>query len=368
MQLVGPEDDGDDDVAVMRAAFRRRLEETRGVIMTSSADVTIEGGDALVADRGDRGARRRRSRTSSKRPSRWSAVASGPILLSEICTTTVFDDPKRGRCAVRARSRPGCSTGRCSRGASHPTSSSAGTRSGARTTPRSAARILKGERFLDSPKLCADAARRYHGEIPPVPGLPEWRSEHWKEWCEVRDTVHPQKAAARLHDYLVRDAIAWAREHTGIIWYSTVELAEWIHELSGIPVYGGGPDAEAQIERLIRSPRAGSVLASMNSPWSGARRLAGQVRRAARAQRPVIRPSQPATLRALHRRGQKADTVRSYIYVHTDELREAHEQAIRRSDYAETLFKQRQKLTMGLPNVERPLEGISPAGARIRRL
>jgi hypothetical protein len=40
--------------------------------------------------------------------------------------------------------------------------------------------------------------------------------------------------------------------------------------------------------------------------------------------------------------------VRSYIHVHTDELRLAHEQAIRRSDYAETLFKQRQKLTMGV--------------------
>jgi len=60
--------------------------------------------------------------------------------------------------------------------------------------------------------------------------------------------------------------------------------------------------------------------------------------------------------------------VRSYIYVHTDELREAHEQAIRRSDYAETLFKQRQKLTMGLPNVERPHRGDFAAGARIRRL
>lgn len=164
--------------------------------------------------------------------------------------------------------------------------------------------ILKGERFLDSPKLCADAARRYHGEIAPVPGLPEWRSEHWKEWCEVRDPVRPQKAAARLHDYLVRDA--------------------------------------------IRSPRTGSVLASMNSHGRGRDGLQAKYADQLVLNVPSSGRRNQQLYARLHRRGQKADTVRSFIYVHTDELREAHEQAIRRSDYAETLFKQRQKLTMGL--------------------
>jgi len=73
--------------------------------------------------------------------------------------------------------------------------------------------ILKGERFLDSPKLCADAAGDTTARFLRCRAC---RSGAGALEGVVRGprTVHPQKAAARLHDYLVRDAIAWAREHT----------------------------------------------------------------------------------------------------------------------------------------------------------
>jgi len=40
--------------------------------------------------------------------------------------------------------------------------------------------------------------------------------------------------------------------------------------------------------------------------------------------------------------------VRTWIYLHTPELREAYDQALQRSDYVEAVLGQRQKLKMAL--------------------
>jgi hypothetical protein len=209
--------------------------------------------------------------------------------------------------------------------------------------------ILRGEKFLDSPKLCEDAARRHYGELAPDPTKPSWPSRFWRDWKAVRDTVQPKTAACRLHDYLIRDAIAWARANRGIVWYSTVELAEWIAELSGLAVYGGGPDAEARIERLIKSPReVGSVVVSMNSHGRGRDGLQSRYADQLILNVPSSSKRNQQLYARLHRRGQRSDTVRSWIYVHTPELRAAHMQAIRRSDYVEAVLGQKQKLKMGL--------------------
>jgi hypothetical protein len=347
MQLVGPDDQGDDDVARVRSAFRRRLAETRGVIMTASADVQIVGGDRLV-----------RIEVAEREPpplpgiiqQALELVRAGerPDTLVGNDHNEIFADPtEQVRCArevacgmfyrwVFPRKERRQDIDRWFE-----------VRKSWNSEVRSL--ILKGERFLDSPALCEAAARRHYGDLPAEPNKPTWASKHWRDWNVVAPTVQPQTAACRLHDYLILDAIEWARQHHGIIWYSTVELAQWIHELSGLPVYGGGPDAEMQIERLIRSPQSvGSVLASMNSHGRGRDGLQSRYANQLILNVPSSSKRNQQLYARLHRRGQKADVVRSWIYVHTPELRSAHLQAIRRSEYVEAVFMQKQKLTMGL--------------------
>lgn len=347
MQLVGPEDDGDDDTDLVRAAFRRRLEETQGVIMTSSADVRVEGGESLVRIEVIK-------RDAPELPDiireALALVRGGerPDTLVGNDHGEIFQDPKEQvRCArevacgmfyrwvfPRRESKQVRDTWFAVRKAYN---------------AEMRALIMRGQKFLDSPKLCEDAARRHFGQAAPDPNKPNWASKFWLDWLKVRDTVKPQTAACRLHPYLVEDAIEWARENRGIIWYSTVELAEWIRELSGLPIYAGGPDAEAQIERLIRSPKdVSSVVASMNSHGRGRDGLQNRFSEQLILNVPSSSKRNQQLYARLHRRGQKAGTVRSWIYVHTPELEAAHRQAIRRSDFVEKVLGQRQKLKMGL--------------------
>jgi hypothetical protein len=347
MQLVGPEDDGDDDTALVRAAFRRRLEETVGVVMTSSADVRIEGGDTLVKIEVH-------EREAPELPpiihEALELVRSGerPDTLVGNDHGEIFADPKE---QVRCAREVACGMFYRWVFPRRETREVRDTWFKVRKSYNAEMRalIMQGHKFLDSPKLCEDAARRYYGQGAPDPSKPVWASKHWLDWLKVRDTVKPQTAACRLHDYLVRDAIEWAAENKGIIWYSTVELAEWIAELSGLPVYAGGPDAEDQIERLIRSTKPiGSVVASMNSHGRGRDGLQNRFANQLILNVPSSSKRNQQLYARLHRRGQKADKVRSWIYVHTKELRSAHMQALRRSEFVEAVLGQRQKLRMGL--------------------
>lgn len=347
MQLVGPEDDGDDETALVRAAFRRRLEETQGVIMTSSADVRIEGGEELVKIEVH-------ERDAPELPSiireALDLVRSGerPDTLVGNEHGEIFQDPKE---QVRCAREVACGMFYRWVFPRRETREVRDTWFKVRKSYNAEMRslIMQGQKFLDSPKLCEDAARRHYGQAAPDRSRPAWASKHWLDWLKVRDTVKPQTAACRLHDYLVRDAIEWAQENRGIIWYSTVELAEWIAELSGLPVYAGGPDAEDQIERLIRSTKeVGSVVASMNSHGRGRDGLQNRYADQLILNVPSSSKRNQQLYARLHRRGQKADTVRSWIYVHTPELRSAHMQSIRRSDFVEAVLGQRQKLKMGL--------------------
>ncbi len=126
-----------------------------------------------------------------------------------------------------------------------------------------------------------------------------------------------------------------------------VELAAWIAELSGLAVYGGGPDGEERMEAFIKGPvPTKSAIVSINSHGRGRDGL----QRCYDTQLIVNVPSSSKRcqqlLARLHRRGQRAPVVRSYIYTHTAELADAYNQALHRSDYVEAVLGQRQKLKM----------------------
>lgn len=345
--LVGPEDDGDNETETVRNAFRRRLEETQGIIMTSSADVEDAQGEGVVA-------LEIHERKAPAIPriieDALALVRNGqrPDTLVGNRHNEIFDDPmKQVRCArevacgmfyrwVFPRAEPRDLIDEWFE---------------ARKAWNSEVRamVIKGEKFLDSPHLCETAARRYHGDLPIDHQRPIWESKYWLRWRDVKDTVEPQTQACRLHSYLVEDAAKWALSNNGIIWYSMVELAQWLGELTGLPVHGGGVGAEERIEQLLKTPgKAKSVFVSINSHGRGRDGLQRRYDQQLILNMPSSSKRCQQLLARLHRRGQKANVVRSWLYLHTDELREAYDQALRRSNYVEAVLGQRQKLKMAL--------------------
>jgi hypothetical protein len=344
LALVGPQDEGDNETELVRAAFRRRLEETQGIVMTSSADVETVDGGALV---GLEVTVREAPEVPEIIRTALQMVRNGvrPDTLVGNAHDEVFADPMvQVRCArevacgmfyrwIFPRGEPKDVIDRWFEG-----------RKAWNSELRT--KILQGARYLDSPNLCELAARRHHGDLPVDPTRPTWASKAWPVWSKVKDTVQPQTQACRLHPYLVEDAARWAATNRGIVWYSLVELSTWLAELTGLPVYGGGPNAEEKIEALLRSPCRSSAIVSINSHGRGRDGLQKRYDTQLILNVPSSSKRCQQLLARLHRRGQRSNVVRSYIYTHTEELQAAYLQALRRSDYVEAVLGQRQKLKM----------------------
>lgn len=218
---------------------------------------------------------------------------------------------------------------------------------------------------LDSPYLCQLAAMRYHGDIAKgtlveildedtgemrqvdTSHLPTWNALNWCRWRDIKDLVQPETEAVRVDDYLARDAAEWGLENRGIIWYDKTAFGAWVAELSGLPRYGGGPEAA---ERMIGSPRfrgedgSRSIIASIKSHGTGRDGL----QRIFKTQL-VANPMSSATgwhqlLSRLHRLGQKAPVVYAEFYAHTPELEASYQQACARALYVERTVGDPQKL------------------------
>lgn len=219
---------------------------------------------------------------------------------------------------------------------------------------------------LDSPYLCQLAAMRYHGDIAKgtmaeildeetgqmiqvdVGRLPTWNAVHWTKWRDIKDKVQPETEAVRVDDYLAQDAADWALENKGIVWYDKSAFGAWVAELSGLPRYGGGPEAA---ERMIGSLRykgedgSRSIIASIKSHGTGRDGL----QRIFHNQL-VANPMSSATgwhqlLSRLHRIGQKQPVVYAEFYAHTEELQASYAQACARAQYVQRTIGDPQKLT-----------------------
>lgn len=207
-------------------------------------------------------------------------------------------------------------------------------------------KLMEGEVYLDSPKLCENAAKRAHGDMEPDPKRPEWRALHWPRWRDVKDRVRPATEAVRLHPFLAEDAARWGLQNRGIIWYGMVEFAQWIRELSGLEVHGGGPNAGKRLREEVDGSR--SIIASIKSHGRGRDGLQHIFHEQLVANTPASARQWQQLLGRLHRRGQKMEEVLTHVYLHTPELRKAFAQALRRGEYVEGTFGERQKLLQGL--------------------
>lgn len=196
-----------------------------------------------------------------------------------------------------------------------------------------AALKLRIEHF-DSEKLCTDAARRGWGDLPLEGDLPVWKPESWPAWRDIEDTVRPITDPVRLDDYLVQDAAVWAAESPGIVWYhGTKEFGVWLAEVSGLPLHEGGPQADP----LIRAERGDrSIIASIKSHGTGRDGLQFVFNRQLLASPPSSANEWEQLLGRLHRIGQD-DDVDTYYYAHTRELKKCMAEAMRRSNFVDEI-------------------------------
>jgi hypothetical protein len=326
----------------VRSGFRRRLAETLGVVVTTSSNVTVAGGTERV----DLDVRERSAPPIPTVVAEALAkVRSGvrPDTIAGNKQDEEFDDVlEQVKCAREVA---------CGmfyrwifpRGEAE---SLIDEWYGARKPWNKELRLqkIRGEEHLDSTHHCEQAAMRAWGDAPKRADRPEWKAESWPRWRDVKDLVKPETQAVRLHPFLVEDAAHWGLTSRGIIWYSMVELAMWIREISGLTVHEGGPGAGARLRSEIGDR---SIVASVKSHGRGRdglqhlfdRQLIINVLSSGRGSQQL--------LGRLHRRGQRSATVFTEVYIHTEELRESLEQALARGQYVLETLGESQKLLDG---------------------
>lgn len=204
--------------------------------------------------------------------------------------------------------------------------------------------VLEGAQHFDSPYLCEMAAARFHGDEPEKPGYPVWDNPVWPDWRNIRKMVKPQAVAIRIHPYIVEDAAKWALQNTGIVWYSVVEFGKWVSEVSGLPMHGGGSKAPARL-KAERGDR--SIIASVDSHGRGRNGLQFLFKNQLITQIPSSSKRWEQLLGRLIRRGQLSDEVTTWMYLHVPELRDAIDQALRRSEFVTDTLGMNLKLRTG---------------------
>lgn len=209
-------------------------------------------------------------------------------------------------------------------------------------------KLFENVEFLDSPGNLEDAAKRFWGDAPThdLEGrpLPQWKSEAWPRWRDVMDKVAPETQAVRLHDFLVLDAIEWAHQNRGIIWYNMVEFAQWMGELSGFPIHAGGRNAD----RAIRNERGDRpIISSIASNGRGRNGLQYLYNKQLIAQTPASARRYEQLLARLHRNGQKDLIVTTDVYLHVPEIAKSFENALMKAKYVTETTIQNQRITDG---------------------
>lgn len=200
-------------------------------------------------------------------------------------------------------------------------------------------KLKRPRAHLDSPLLCQNAARRYHGETILVEGDdfamhdgPVWAAQHWPAWAELRDQVQPEPEAVWVDDFLVSDAAEWAHAHKGVVWYTHGAFGRRLEQLSGLPRFGGGKDAAVEI---LQEDGSRSVIASVKAHGRGRDGLQWRFREQLFTTPLTDGSDWEQLLGRLHRVGQAAASVEGWVYRHTQELRAALDTAHRRASYVQ---------------------------------
>ncbi len=157
-------------------------------------------------------------------------------------------------------------------------------------------------------------------------------SDAFAAWNRVRDVIKPSTTAVWFDDFLIRDAVEFGRKSPCIIWYSHKALGRKIAELGGFELFADGAKASARISHVSGNE---TIVASVKAHSTGKNltMFSSQL---------ITTPSSSAKtweqlLGRLHRPGQKADSVQTYVYVHTPEAREAVFRAVKNAEWVQDI-------------------------------
>lgn len=200
------------------------------------------------------------------------------------------------------------------------------------------------QEHLDSPELAIRAAQRAYGQRPRDRNLPEWKSQMWLPWCEIKDQVRPEQDSVWLDDFLVDDAAAWAREHQGIVWFQYTPFGRRLAQKHKLPYYGAGEDARTA---LLAEDGSRSVLASLDAHGIGTNGLQFKFHEQLYPNLPGGGDMWEQSLGRLRRPGQKASVVRAWFHMHTRELRRRVRNALRAAYYVEGTTPMQQQILGG---------------------
>jgi hypothetical protein len=178
---------------------------------------------------------------------------------------------------------------------------------------------------IDSPLLLAKACA--DGRVA---------SMNYERWAELKDTAKPEVEAVWLSDYLIKDAVEWGRESTGIIWYEHASLGAAIAKAGGFPLFGPGADG------ILKERGTRTIVASIKAHGTG-KNLQCYSRNLVTTA-PTSGTVWEQLLGRTHRPGQEADEVTFDVYRHTIEMRAAMTKALRDANYQESTTGNRQKL------------------------
>jgi hypothetical protein len=220
---------------------------------------------------------------------------------------------------------------------------------------------------MDSPELCAIAAARWDALEAAYPlkrrrhtvekirawlrkrGAPAKYASQWAPWSDVRFKCKPRQAVVWYSDFLAKDAAAWGREHRGIIWTEHRALARKISDLGGFPAYVD-PDVDQlfDLERKCREDGSRTIILSRRAYGEGTDGLQRVFSKQLFTSLPPGGGKAFEQLAGrLHREGQTADEVQTWIYAHTPEVVKAYRKLFESAKFLETLTGKPQKALYG---------------------
>lgn len=212
---------------------------------------------------------------------------------------------------------------------------------------------LKGrEEHLDSVLLVERAARRHHGDMPKVRGLPTWNSEHWCAWRDIENKVVHKTKPILLDDYLIKNVAEWGLKNRGVIWYEHSAFGRWVSEYSGLPRFGAGKDAKTALlgdpsRGIVGEDGSRSVICSLKAFGTGTNGMQFRWDTAFFPNPMSASDGWEQSLGRLHRMGQKSPIVRNYFLRHTPELRSMVDAALTAAMSVEGALGSQQKLRLG---------------------
>lgn len=221
-------------------------------------------------------------------------------------------------------------------------------------------RLKYSREFLDSPLLVWNAAARWHdgyshdGKSYPkhcMKGpMPVWPSVCFLDWREIKDKVFHETKYKWVSDYLVDQVVDWAKKNIGIIWVEHHDFGEKVAEKAGLVFYDGkgkNPEIDEKGDRsAVLSVHANREGKNLQRLWSK-----------------NLYPN-PMTSNKLweqtmgrsHRQGQLADEVTAEVFLHTPEMRRAFNTARLRAQYVKATGKAPPKLTYAVIDLAEAVE------------